>query len=375
MIDLEEKLRSFGLKVDALLRGKSLTRADTLSMFREILLDEQPAIQQGAFLAAITAKKPTPAELAAAWQAIYDYDTVKVTPNVPSPLVDNCGTGMDTIKTFNISTAASLIAAADGVVLAKHGARAITSKCGVVDILEALGVDVECDAELVKKSIENCGIGIFNGMSVKIHPTALFRILSQIRFGTILNMAGSLANPADPKFGVRGVYAQDLVVPVAEAMREIGYKGAIVVHGLNQSGDKGMDEISSLGKTLVAELHPDGEIQPYVIEPKYFGIKRAEEHDLLCSFDREEEALHFVKILGGEESGSRRDIVCLNAAPILYLMGKVKSMEDGYYKAQSILDNGKPLEKLKEFVATQNREPERSMARLETITSKVGVSM
>ena len=362
---MEDKLRSFGLKVDALLKGQSLSRHETHEMFRQVLLDEQPALQQGAFLAAITAKKPTPEELAAAWQAIYEFDTTKVTPNVDSPLVDNCGTGMDTLKTFNVSTAASIVAAADGVVLAKHGARAITSKCGVVDILEALGVDVECNAQLVRRSIETCGIGIFNGMSAKIHPTALFRILSQIRFGTILNMAGSLANPADPKYGVRGVYASDLVVPVAEAMREIGYQKAIVVHGLNKAGSKGMDEISSLGRTLVADLR-DGGIETYSLEPSQFGISRAEESEILCSFDKNEEALHFLRILGGEERNSRRDIVCLNAAPIFTLMSRC-GLEEGYERAQSIIDSGRALAKLREFVRAQNRDPEKSTARLESL--------
>ncbi|MEM0448646.1 MAG: anthranilate phosphoribosyltransferase [Methanomassiliicoccales archaeon] len=370
---MEDKLKSFGLKVDALLKGKNLSRSETYEMFKEVLLDEQPALQQGAFLAAITAKKPTPCELAAAWQAIYEFDTVKVTPEVDQPLVDNCGTGMDTIKTFNISTAASLIAAADGIFLAKHGARAITSKCGVVDILEALGVDVECDTNVVKRSIESCGIGIFNGMSPKVHPTALFRILSQIRFGTILNMAGSLANPACPRYGVRGVYSAELVLPVAEAMREIGYKGAILVHGLNKDGTKGMDEISSIGKTLVAELDSSGDIETYYLQPEQFGIKEAEERELICSFNRDEEALHFLRILGGEERGARRDIVCLNAAPILYLMGKSNSLEEGYEKAQDIIDNGGAIKKLQEFVRTQSLKPEASSAHLESLMEKANV--
>ena len=112
--------------------------------------NEQPDLQQGAFLAAITAKGATPAEIAGIWEAIYEIDTVQVHPDVNGPLVENCGTGMDGIKTFNISTAASLVAASDGITMAKHGARAISSKCGAVDILETLGVDVECDANLVK---------------------------------------------------------------------------------------------------------------------------------------------------------------------------------------------------------------------------------
>ena len=142
--------------------------------FHPILLNEQPDLQQGAFLAAITAKGPTPEEIAGIWEAIYEVDTVKVRPEVSGPLVENCGTGMDSIKTFNVSTAAALVAASDGVFIARHGARAITSRCGTVDLLESLGIDMECDAAVVKRSIEKAGIGIFNGMSQKVHPQALF---------------------------------------------------------------------------------------------------------------------------------------------------------------------------------------------------------
>jgi len=370
---MEDRLKRFGLRVDSLIKGNDLTREETSEMFREVMLDEQPALQQGAFLAAITAKGPTPVELAAAWEAIYEYDTVKVTPNV-GPLVDNCGTGMDTMKTFNISTAASLVAAADGIYLAKHGARAITSKCGVVDILEALGVDVECDPQLVKKSIETAGIGIFNGMSGKVHPTALFRILSQIRFGTILNMAGSLANPASPTYGVRGVYNPELVGPVAETMREIGYRKAIVVHGLNKDGSKGMDEVSSLGRTFVAELHEDGEIIKYDLEPKQFMVQHVKESELLCSFDKQEEAMHFLRILAGEEVNSRKDIICLNAAPIMFMMGKADSMEEGYARSIEILESGKALKKLRQWVLAQNLDPAQSTAKFESLLQKAEVS-
>src|SRR5512136_2976328 len=262
---MEERLRYFGSKVDALIKGQSLSRADSRDLFMQILQDVQPDLQQGAFLAAITAKGATPQEIAGIWEAIYEIDTVKVRPDVCGPLAENCGTGMDSIKTFNISTAASIVAAADGIKMAKHGARAITSKCGAVDILEELGVDVECDATLVKKSIEKAGIGIFNGMSSKVHPKALYRILSQIRFGTILNIAGSLANPARPAYAVRGVYSEKMVLPIAESMREIGYRRALVMHGRSADGSRGMDELSTLGSSSVAELDEDGVIREYTI--------------------------------------------------------------------------------------------------------------
>ena len=148
-------------------------------------------------------------------------DTLKVSPNVRA--AGGTAAGMDSIKTFNISTAASIVAAAEGISMAKHGSRAVTSRCGTVDILEVLGVDVDCEVGLVKRSIEVAGIGIFNGTSKRVHPSALSRILSQIRFGTILNVAASLANPALPTYGVRGSQPE-MILPVARAMR-IGYRG------------------------------------------------------------------------------------------------------------------------------------------------------
>jgi anthranilate phosphoribosyltransferase len=134
-----------------------------------------------------------------------------------------------------------------------------------------------------------------------------------------------------------------------------------------------MDEISTLGKTMVAELHSDGEIQAYTLEPKQFGITIAEEREILCSFDREEESLHFLRILGGEELNSRRDIVCLNAAPILYMMGKAPSLEEAYHRAQDIVDGGRALIKLKEFVRSQNSHPEASSARFEALMEKASM--
>ena len=257
----EESLKHFGGKVDELIKGRNLTRGEASDLFRQILNDEQPDLQQGAFLAAITAKGATAEEIAGIWEAIYEVDTLKVRPCVQGPLADNCGTGMDSIKTFNISTAASIVAAADNINMAKHGSRAITSSCGTVDMLEQLGIDVDCDVDLVKRSIEVAGIGIFNGMSGKVHPSALSRILSQIRFGTVLNIAGSLANPALPAYGVRGVYSREMVLPIARAMKEIGYKRAFVVHGRSGDDLRGMDELSTLGRTDVAELDEDGRIR------------------------------------------------------------------------------------------------------------------
>ncbi|MBE9477678.1 MAG: anthranilate phosphoribosyltransferase [Chloroflexi bacterium] len=370
----EEKIKDFGAKVAGLIRGRDLSRREAREMFRQVLLNEQPDLQQGAFLAALTAKGETTEEVAGAWEAIYEIDTVKASPRVAHPLVENCGTGMDSFKTFNISTAAAIVAAAGGICMAKHGARALTSTCGAVDILEAVGVDVECDPETVKNSIEQTGIGIFNGMSPRVHPQALSRILSQIRFGTILNIAGSLANPSMPRYGVRGVHSRDLIEPVARVMREIGYRKAIVFHGSSGNGSKGMDEISSLGETDVAELREDGGIVTYTITPEDIGLQRPSADSISPAMDRGEEAIRFLRILSGRDRGPRYDIVCLNAAPIFYLMGKAGDLREGFRHARDIINSGRAITKLREWVTAQNSSPEAGLSKLEGLLEESAVN-
>lgn len=369
---LEEMgIKTFGVKIHNLLNGEDLSRKEAKEMFSQVLLNKQPDLQQGAFLSALVAKGETPEEIAGSWEAIYEIDTVKVELDIARPVVENCGTGMDEIKTFNISTAAAVVAAADGIYMAKHGARAITSGCGAVDILEALGVDVECDVKNVKKSIENAGIGIFNGMSSKVHPRALGRILSQIRFGTTLNIAGSLANPCLPKYAVRGVYKKEMVHTAIEVMKEIGYKRAMVVHGLNKDKTKGMDEISSLGETIVAELKENGEISDYTIMPEDLGIKRAGYEDILPVANIDGEALSFLKILTGKAQSPRQDIVCLNTAPILYIMNKVKDLNEGINRAREIIESGRAIEKLRQWVKEQNGNPKDGLCKLDKLLAQI----
>jgi anthranilate phosphoribosyltransferase len=340
-------------------------------MFRDVLLNKQPDLQQGAFLAALTSARPTPEEIAGSWEAIFEIDTIKARPEVDGYLVENCGTGMDRIKTFNVSTLSSVVAAAGGVHMAKHGARAITSKCGIVDMAETLGVDVECDVSVVKRSVEVAGIGLFNGMSAKVHPQALYRILSQVRFGTILNIAGSLANPASPDVGVRGVYSRDLVLPLARTMMEMGYRKGIVAHGLDGSGERGMDELSTLGSTIIAEFHEDGEVSSYQIAPRQMGLAIGEEGDILSTLDREEEALRFIMVLLGNEKGSRRDMVALNTAPMLYLNGNASSLAEGVAQALDLLESGKGFEKLKDWVRAQNSgDPGEKLEKLERMAGR-----
>jgi anthranilate phosphoribosyltransferase len=353
-------LRVFGADVQRLIGGQDLTRRRTYELFREVLLGEQPDLQQGALLAALVAKGETPEEIAGAWQAIVEFDTVPVAvasvevAGAPvRPLVENSGTGMDVLKTFNVSSAAAIIAAAGGARVARHGARALTSKCGAVDILEAVGVDVECGAAAVERSIGVAGIGIFNGMSPAVHPGGLGRVLSQIRFGSTLNIAASLANPVRPRHGVRGVYSDGLVGPVGDVMMEIGYEHALVVHGYDDRREAGMDELSVLGPSLVNELRADGRRDAYTVEPEDFGLRRAAHADIAPLGDLHAEAVRFVKVLAGHGEDACGDAACLNAAAVLYVAGAAADLGDGLAQAREAVAGGAALEKLRQWVAAQ----------------------
>lgn len=363
----------FGSRIQRLINDEDLDRDTIRKMFTQVLRGEQPDLQQGAFLAALAAKGETAAEIAGAWEAIREVDTVKVEPKVHGPILDNCGTGMDPFKTFNISTAASIVAAAEGAVLARHGARSITSKCGTVDVAESLGVDVEAEIEVARKSVEQCGLGLFNGMSPAVHPQGLFRILSQIRFGTTLNIAGSLASPVLPDLGVRGVFSPQMVDKVAEVMGEIGYQEAYVFHGFRENGEPGMDEISNVGPTVFCRLKRNGSLERFTLEPEELGLRRARAEELAPAGSPQEEAVRLVQLLSGRDNGARLEAVCVNAAPMLVLIGRVKDFKAGVELARELVLAGKGLAKLREWVSCQNRDPNKGLVIFDKVLRQAGV--
>ena len=359
--------RNFGALITRLISRENLNRDEARSAFHHILKNEVTDMQQGAFLAALTAKGETADEVAGSWQAIYELDTNKVELNGSRPVVENSGTGMDTFKTFNISTAASIIAASGGVKMARHGARAITSRCGTVDMAEALGVDVECNVDVVARSIETTGLGLFNGMSSQIHPMALGRILSQIYFGSTLNIAASLANPAMPDRAVRGVYAKEMIGPVIEVMQAIGFKRAMVIYGGIDGSARGMDEASVCGTTWCAELSETGEISQYALTPGAFSLETYDPGELSPEGNINNEPARFVNLIRGREKGARYDAAILNAALIFYVAGKVNSIESGLEIAARALDGNGAFDALQNWVTSQNNEPEQGLKKLDAL--------
>ncbi len=359
--------REFGSIITRLIQKENLTRDAAKDAFVSVLSNDITDMQQGAFLAALTAKGESRQEVAGAWEAIYDLDTTKVSVAKDLKIVENSGTGMDTFKTFNISTAASLIAAAGGIPMARHGARAITSVCGTVDMAEALGVDVECSADVVAKSIESANVGLFNGMSPNIHPMALGRILSQIYFGSTLNIAASLANPALPSIGVRGVYSKEMINPVAEVMKEIGYQSAIVLHGTLDDSDLGMDEASICGITHCAKIDESDEIKQFIIDPKKLGLATKDSSQLSPEQDVHRESKRFAALMANKEDSARKDAAILNAGLIFLAADKAKDVNDGVQMAARILESGTAFKTLETWVQTQTCDSEKSLSTLHNL--------
>lgn len=359
--------KKFGALITRLINRENLTRKQASQAFITILNNQTNEMQQGAFLAALAAKGETAMEVAGSWEAIYDLDTTKVRLGPDLNLVENSGTGMDTFKTYNISTAAAIIAAAGNIPMARHGARAITSLCGTVDMAEALGVDVECTADLVANSIKTAGLGLFNGMSPHIHPNALGRILSQIFFGSTLNIAASLANPARPAIGVRGVYAKAMILPVAQVMKEIGYTSAIVLHGSIEDSPLGMDEASVCGITHCARVSEDDTITEFTIDPKRLGLATLNPWTLSPEPELSLESKRFAALMNNQESGPRKDAALLNAGLIFLAADRVTTLEQGIEQAAGLLENGTAFATLERWVTAQNTDPEKGLKTLHSL--------
>jgi anthranilate phosphoribosyltransferase len=260
------------------------------------------------------------------------------------PLVDTCGTGGDDIKTFNVSTAAAFVAAGAGVAIAKHGNRSVTSKCGSADVLEALGIRFDLPPDRVARCVDEVGIGFM--FAPAYHPAMKHAapVRRELGLRTVFNALGPLTNPAMADAQVLGVYRPEMTELHAGVLKNLGSKRAYVVHGVG-----GLDELSTLGETRVAELK-NGEVRTYTIAPEDLGLRRARPEDLQGRTP-EENARTLMAILEGEKDPAR-DIVVLNAAAAIAAGGKTETLAEAMPLAEESLDSGAALGKLHELRIT-----------------------
>jgi len=314
---------------------KDLTVEEAKEAMVTIMSGEATPAQIAAFAVAMRMKGETHEEIAAFAQVMRDY-SVRVPVTTDKIVVDTCGTGGDSLKTFNISTTAALIVAADGrVAVAKHGNRAATSKCGSADVLEALGVRIDLPPTDIGECINEVGIGfLFAGA---MHPALRYAGLPRKEIGirTFFNVLGPLTNPAGAKVQLIGVFSPTLCPMLAAVLNILGSERAIMVHG-----DIGMDELSTIGTTSISEL-AEGKIKSYVLHAAAeLGIQEPDISELSAGDTPAENAQILKDIIGGLDKGPRRDIACLNAAGVLVAAGVVDSLVSGYSRAIDIIDSG-----------------------------------
>lgn len=327
-----------------LLSGDHLTFEQASSLLDCIFDGEVPEAQIAAFLTAMRIKGPIAAELAGLANSLRSH-AVKMPLDVTN-LVDTCGTGGSALKTFNISTAAAIVAAGAGAHVAKHGNRAITSKCGSADVLEALGVKIDASPEIVAECIKQARIGFM--FAPMFHPAMRYvqPIRKSLGFRTVFNILGPLANPAGAKRQLLGVADEKLMKLVAEALKLLGAEYAMVVHA------GGMDEISTITPTKILELE-GGKIVTRELDARDLGITLTNVEALQAP-NAQIGAELIRNIVSGEELGPCRDIVVLNAAGAIITAGLAKDFTGGMELAQNAIANGQAAEALKKLIEISN---------------------
>ncbi|MEW6201755.1 MAG: anthranilate phosphoribosyltransferase [bacterium] len=342
-----------------LLNKTDLSGAEAEDVMKILMEGKSSDLYVAALLAAMERKGYTEAEIAACASTMRRYarkiENLRI--GDADAITDTCGTGGDRTGTINISTIIMFILAAAGIPVAKHGNRAATSHCGSADVLEELGVRIELEPAAVGECLNQIGLAFLFART--FHPAmknvaGVRKELAELGMSTIFNFLGPLTNPANAKRQLLGIYKYDMVETITDALKLLGLKRAMVVHGLPAGAVNGLDEISTLGATKIVELNEDGKIKSYEVRPQDFGIKHAAIEDLRGG-EKKYNAEILKNVLSGMEKGARRDVVLLNAAAGLVVGGKADSIPDGLGTAEKILNDGSALNKLEQLIELTNK--------------------
>jgi anthranilate phosphoribosyltransferase len=335
----EFDLRAF---IEEVAQGQALSAERAEDAFLRIISGEASPVQVGALLMGLRTRGILPSEVAGGVRALRRV-MIQVPASDPEELTDTCGTGGGTVTTFNISTASALVAAGMGVRIAKHGNRSFTSKSGSADVLEALGVRIELEPEEMGQVLRE--IGIVFMFAPLLHPAMrhVGHVRKELGITTIMNLLGPLTNPAGAQRQMVGVAEPGILWLIVEALRELGHKRALVVHG-----SPGMDELSPIGPSQVAELREDGAIQEGMLAPGQLGFSSIKA-DSLAGGTPEENAQIITRVLKGEEMGGARAAVLINAAGALYVAGRGDSLPESLELAKESLATGAGWKKLEEL--------------------------
>lgn len=325
--------------------GQSLTRDEARAAFEVIMSGEATPSQIGGFLMALRVRGETVDEITG---AVETMRAKMVRVEAPVDAIDIVGTGGDGTGTYNISTAAALVAAGCGLKIAKHGNRALSSKSGAGDVLATLGIKLDISPAQISQCINTAGVGFM--FAPQHHSSMRFVGPSRVELGTrtIFNLLGPLSNPAGVDRMIIGVFAESWVEPLAHVLKNLGAKAVWVVHGSD-----GMDELTTTGPTKVAQLK-DGVVTTFEVTPEQAGLPQAKFNDLLGG-DPEENANALRALLDGKRN-AYRDIVVLNVAAALVMAEKAETLEQAARIAEQAIDDGKAQNALNSLILTSNKK-------------------
>ena len=345
--------------IQKLIEGTDLSYDESCGIMREVMSGKTTNAQTAAFLTALRMKGESVEELTA-FTSVMRSNCCTIHPKVQGRLVDTCGTGGDKLKTFNVSTAAAFVIAGAGVSVAKHGNRAVTSKSGSADVLEKLGLNLSSEPKTVEGFIETVGVGFM--FAPAFHPAMKYAAEPRREIGirTVFNLLGPLTNPACANAQLLGVYDAKLVVPIAHALQKLGCEEAMVVHGLD-----GLDEISTVGKTVIAHLK-EGKVTKTEAVPCDFGVKKSNITDLQSASPEENAEVLFKILCDKTINDAKTEIVLVNSAAGIIVGGKAVGFRDGIEIARESIRSGAAYGKLKDLVKVSGG----SLQRLEELESK-----
>ena len=318
--------------LNKVVEGGDLAAAEARGAFEAIMDGQVAPASLGALLVALRMRGETVTEITEFARVMRERST-RVRCDAPV-ILDTCGTGGDGAGTFNISTLAAFVVTAAGVVVAKHGNRSVSSRCGSADLLEGLGIRVDVPVDTVERSLREIGIGFLFAPSLHGAMRHAAPVRRELGVRTVFNILGPLTNPAGARHQLLGVYDPDRLEAMAEVLRDLGSERAMVVHG------DGLDEITLHGPTRVAELE-GGRVRVREVTPEDAGLGRARLHDLVGGDVAQNVAIARA-ILDGER-GPKRDIVLLNAAAALVVAGRAPDLETGVQRAAEAIDSGAAL--------------------------------
>ncbi|ACY19265.1 anthranilate phosphoribosyltransferase [Haliangium ochraceum] len=370
-MDQESKLRAFGAFIVRLQQGGNLTREETRAAFNQIWRNEVTEMSQGALIAALRCKGETLDEIVGLAESHNDEwnRLLQVKPLAPEPVLGIVGVGMDDLKSVNTSSGAAIIAAACGVYVHKIGAPGMTSVSGSAQAFAIMGVDSDSSFQNALEAVRDTRLGFTSVVGEAMHQSGILRVLSQLRCGTSIHIAGPIGFHTGERHKIIGVPNPKLGRMVCEAMKLLGYEGALVPCGTaDELPGKFMDELSNVGTNYICELR-DGEIREYELTPEEAGLKRGSYADIAAADTMEGNVRKMARVLAGHDDGPLLDCLALNAASCMTLMGKAKTLAEGVEMGREAVKSGKARAQIEALIRAQNNDVDAGLARFDALVS------